>query len=102
MNYLRLVIALSLTGFMFSCTSIQEGFVKKKNNSDEFLVEKKSPLIMPPNYGDLPMPKETKKSVSNQNEIESLINKSESKEPKSKKNTSNSLEEDLLEKIKDN
>ena len=102
MNYLRLLTALSLTVFMFSCANIKEGFVKKKNNSDEFLVEKKSPLIMPPNYGDLPLPKETKKSVSNQNEIESLINKSERKESKSKKNTSNSLEEDLLEKIKDN
>ena len=29
---------------------------KKKNGSDEFLVEKKSPLVMPPNYDELPIP----------------------------------------------
>ena len=102
MKYLRLLIALNLTVFIFSCANIQDGFVKKKNNSDEFLVEKKSPLIMPPDYGDLPMPKENKKSLNNQNGIESLINNSENKKTKLKKNKSNSLEEGLLEKIKDN
>ena len=31
---------------------------KKKNNSDEFLLEKKIPLVLPPNYGELPLPGE--------------------------------------------
>ena len=31
---------------------------KKKSSADEFLVEKKSPLVLPPNYGDLPLPNE--------------------------------------------
>ena len=31
---------------------MKDGFSnQKKNNSDEFLVEKKSPLVMPPDYG---------------------------------------------------
>ena len=29
---------------------------KKVENSDEFLVEKKNPLIMPPDFQDLPEP----------------------------------------------
>tara|TARA_B100001063_G_C16683112_1_gene512899 strand:+ start:215 stop:430 length:216 start_codon:yes stop_codon:yes gene_type:complete len=34
--------------FVSSCGSVKEGFSsQKKNNSDEFLVEKKSPLLMP-------------------------------------------------------
>ena len=57
---------------------------------------------MPPDYGELPLPNESKKNTSNQSEIQSLIDKSEGKETKLKKNTSNSLEEGLLEKIKDN
>ena len=34
--------------------------IKKKNNSDEFLVEKKSPLKMPPDYNELPIPNQGK------------------------------------------
>ena len=45
--------------FVSSCGSVKEGFSsQKKNNSDEFLVEKKSPLLMPPDYNELPIPKE--------------------------------------------
>ena len=29
---------------------------KRSDNSDEFLVQKKNPLILPPNYGELPVP----------------------------------------------
>ena len=40
-----------------SCGTIKEGFSnQKKNSSDEFLVEKKSPLVMPPEFDELPMP----------------------------------------------
>jgi hypothetical protein len=42
---------------LVSCSSIKESVGSKKNNSDEFLVEKKSPLLMPPDYNDLPVPK---------------------------------------------
>jgi hypothetical protein len=30
---------------------------QKKNNTDEFLVEKKSPLVMPPDFNELPFQK---------------------------------------------
>ena len=37
-----------------SCQSVKDGFtLKKKNNSDEFLVEKKNPLVLPPDYGKI-------------------------------------------------
>ena len=43
---------------------LKEGFKnQKKNSSDEFLVEKKSPLVMPPEFNELPDSK-------NQNEQE--------------------------------
>ena len=48
---------------LYSCGTIKEGFTnQKKNSTDEFLVEKKSPLIMPPSYGELPVPSDEKTS----------------------------------------
>ena len=56
MKYLKLFIFINLILFVNSCGTIKEGFSnQKKNNSDEFLVEKKSPLVMPPDYNDLPI-----------------------------------------------
>ena len=43
--------------FFTSCQSIKDGLSGKKNeNSDEFLVQKKNPLVLPPNFMELPSP----------------------------------------------
>ena len=57
-NMSKFVLLLFLISFLSACESAREGFKLKKNNSDEFLVEKKNPLVMPPNYKDLPKPKD--------------------------------------------
>ena len=58
MKNLKIFIFLNIILIISSCGTIKEGFTnQKKNNSDEFLVEKKSPLIMPPNFNELPVPK---------------------------------------------
>ena len=42
-----------------SCQSAKEGLARgKKDNTDEFLVQKKNPLVLPPDYNDLPLPKD--------------------------------------------
>ena len=47
------IILIVLSG----CNTLKEGFTNpKKNSSDEFLVEKKSPLVMPPEFNELPIP----------------------------------------------
>ena len=77
---------------------------EKKNSTDEFLVEKKSPLVMPPDYNELPMPKETKdKQNKNENEFKKLItqNKQDSLST-SNKNVDKNFENSILKKIKDN
>tara|TARA_B100000780_G_C21035281_1_gene415186 strand:- start:115 stop:456 length:342 start_codon:yes stop_codon:yes gene_type:complete len=39
------------------CSSIKKTLSgAKKENSDEFLVQKKNPLVLPPNFNDLPKP----------------------------------------------
>ena len=65
-NYKKFII-LNIILMLYSCGTIKEGFTnQKKNSSDEFLVEKKSPLVMPPSYGELPIPTNEKTSKKNQ------------------------------------
>jgi len=103
MKQFKFYIVLSIVIFLSSCSSIKKGFVhEKKNNSDEFLVEKKSPLVMPPDYNELPIPK--KENVEKEtNDIKSLISKTKNDETKEnldeKKST---FDSSILEKIKNN
>ena len=103
MKYLRLLILIKLTLLIYSCGTIKEGFTnQKKNSSDEFLVEKKSPLIMPPNFDELPLPgSEKDKSNSNDNKIKSLVSNNDDINKKSK-DINQSFEESIVEKIKKN
>ena len=46
-----------LLNVLYGCGSVGEGFkLKKSNTGDEFLVEKKNPLVLPPNFNELPEP----------------------------------------------
>ena len=86
---------------LFGCGSAKEGFtLKKKNNSDEFLIEKKNPLVMPPEYGDLPVPGDFEAQSSNvdKDEFEKIITKSKNKTSKKSTKKTN-IEQSVLEKI---
>ena len=86
-----------------NCSTIKESFTSQKNSVDEFLVEKKSPLIMPPNFEELPVPGvETITEDEDQSEIKSLLS-SDNKKPNNKTNTTQiptTIEGSILEKIK--
>ena len=89
-----------------SCGTVKEGFSsQKKNNNDEFLVEKKSPLLMPPNYDELPVPLSENISKTNEeeNELKKLLTKTDSQSSNTNemKNSAGTLIENLLKKIKD-
>ena len=88
-----------------SCGTIKDGFSpKKKNNSEEFLVEKKSPLVMPPNFDELPTPTINEvESEENSNNIKSLITTNEDSIASIENNkTDQTLENSILKKIKNN
>lgn len=103
MKLFKFYILLGILVFLSSCGSLREGFSnQKKNNSDEFLVEKKSPLVMPPDYNELPIPNE-EKDEQQTNEIKSLISKSKNGETKENTDEKNSsFESSILKKIKNN
>jgi hypothetical protein len=77
----KLFIISTIAIILSSCGTVKEGFTnQKKNSSDEFLVEKKLPLVMPPDYNELPIPKEENiDKKKNESEIKSLILKNENK-----------------------
>ena len=106
MKIFKKLILLSFIYILTSCGSLKEGFKnQKKDSSDEFLVEKKSPLIMPPDYNELPIPNAaSNQALSEENSIKNLVTNEEKNTNTSNTNSSEStgLEESLLEKIKNN
>ena len=106
MKIFKKLILLSFIYILTSCGSLKEGFKnQKKDSSDEFLVEKKSPLIMPPDYNELPLPNAaSNQALSEENSIKNLVTNEEKNTNTSNANSSEStgLEESLLEKIKNN
>jgi hypothetical protein len=103
MKQFKLFILFNIILFLTSCGSVKEGFSsQKKNNSDEFLVEKKSPLVMPPEFNELPVPNSSnKKTKKNEDTIESLISNSETKTDNNIKDSDQNLKKTILDKIKE-
>ena len=92
-----------------SCQSFQEGMMgsKRSKSSDEFLVHKKKPLVVPPDFDDMPSPKKKEKdmqTLSTSNEsIEDLLNiKKKENNKNSQIGKDMSLEQSILKKIKNN
>ena len=85
--------------FIVSCGDVGKILRNEKiKTTDEFLVKKKGPLVLPPNYEEIPKPDTIKKKTeNNQNKIKSIL-KTQKKEKKKSKN-SLSIEESILEKI---
>ena len=94
--------------FLNSCQSVKDGLTgAKRNQSDEFLVEKKNPLTLPPEFGNLPEPIESLKEEDIDEEdfdIRKLLgNLPKDESEKSGSNgLSKSLESSILEKINKN
>ena len=101
-NYFLIAILFLLS----SCQNVKNALSGKKyENSDEFLVIKKNPLVLPPNFNDLPTPKDVvdNTQIENiENEIEDLLSSiKENDEEVVESSDSKATESFVLEKIKD-
>ena len=115
------IIALTFLFIVSACTKLSEGMTgtKRSKSSDEFFVHKKKPLVLPPDFNDMPMPKPTQKKQTQDNDIEDLLgikNQTQNDNDiedllKTKKNTNSntsqsasdkSLENSILKKINKN
>ena len=105
MNFFKIYFLIGLFVFLSSCGTVKDAFSNQmKNSSDEFLVEKKTPLVMPPEYNELPVPKNKENQTeSGNNKIKNLISSEElSSDNSNNVDNSENLEKSILKKIKTN
>ena len=107
MKIKKITLLILLAFFLNYCQGAKDALQGKKrsDSSDEFLIEKKNPLTMPPDIENLPVPvsEEKNQSTKNDNKIKNLLNKDKKDKSKksSKSNENNSLETTILEQIQD-
>ena len=103
-NKIKLLLFLLI--LLNSCQSIKDGLSgAKQENSDEFLVQKKHPLVLPPDFNDLPVPFDktlTEIEVQIEEDIEKLLGMENDTIDRSKISGSDSIESFVLKKIKEN
>ena len=93
-----------ITFFLYSCASDTFDSVKrgltgaKKNSTDEFLVQKKDPLILPPDFESLPLPENAIQKEAETNSFENTLKENLPKEDISE--SAKTAEESILSKIK--
>tara|TARA_Y100000590_G_C15696831_1_gene1005426 strand:+ start:467 stop:784 length:318 start_codon:yes stop_codon:yes gene_type:complete len=102
-NKKNIFIIILISVFLFSCQTAKEALQGKKRSdtSDEFLVEKKNPLVMPPDIENLPEPgvnEEVLKFEDEESEIKNLLKIGEN--DNSSTDLSESIENSVLKKIK--
>ena len=90
------IIALTFLFIVSACAKLSEGMTgsKRSKSSDEFFVHKKKPLVLPPDFNDMPMPKPTQKKKDQDSDIENLLD--------TKTQTQNNNDIENLLKIKKN
>ena len=91
------LILLSCAGFQDAAKVLRN---EKINSTDEFLVKKKEPLVLPPDYSKIPEPGSLskKKEVKNEDRIKKILKAPSTRD--SNKNNSSSVEDTIIDKIR--
>lgn len=105
LNKIIIIIFFLITACASSWDDVKKGLGgAKRTSTDEFLVRKKEPLVMPPKWKNLPEPGGAIKSDDEAREatdIEELIKLGKNKESSTNYEQGNgNLEESILKKIK--
>jgi hypothetical protein len=105
LNKIIIIIFFLITACASSWDDVKKGLGgAKRTSTDEFLVRKKEPLVMPPKWKNLPEPGGVMKSddeVREATDIEELMKLGKNKESSTDFERGNdSLEESILKKIK--
>tara|TARA_A100001011_G_scaffold20707_1_gene20960 strand:+ start:162 stop:476 length:315 start_codon:yes stop_codon:yes gene_type:complete len=100
-KFLKILIYLKLFIFITNCGGNWGEFKKtmsgeKTTTTDEFLIKKKDPLVLPPDYGELPLPKSNKKK-SQQDSIETVLRSNDNTKNETK--ASSDLENIILREL---
>ena len=104
-NKLTILIIILFSILLYSCQSAKDVLEGKKRSEqgDEFLVEKKNPLAMPPDYEKLPTPgnqEVSPETFSDNDEVKDLLNVQDSNEIDSNNDSNTAdIESSIIEKI---
>ena len=98
--YKKTIYILTIIFFVTSCQTMHSAKKRgltgaKKTSGDEFLIQKKDPLILPPDYENLPIPNEetvTEEISTFEKNLGTLIEDNSSR--------SSSVEDSILKKIR--
>ena len=101
----KIINLFALIFLLSSCENVQKGLGLKKDVPYEFLIEKRNPLTMPPNFDLLPPDSINQNNQKDEKDnLKDIFNKNLGKEKKdteiNKGTDSGSLEKSILEKIK--
>jgi len=105
--FIKSLLLLFVCNFLFGCQALKDGLEgnKKSKSAEEFLIEKKNPLVLPPDYSELPLPKKgeiEETAVLNEGfDIEKIIKKTPKKKTETIKSET-SLSKSVLNKINKN
>ena len=105
-KYITLIFIFVITLSLTSCGGTRDFLTNaKKSGGDEFLVEKKQPLTMPPNFEDIPVPmseeqEEISEEETSEAEITEMLKELEGESNQSSEEISGNLENSILKKIK--
>ena len=99
----KLNLLLILFILLISCGSLSEAKKVIKNEkvitTDEFLVKKRNPLVIPPNFEEVPKPGSEPKKIINEGEkIKRILNAP--KEENNSTSKSSSVENSILKRIR--
>ena len=75
---IKIFFILIIFSFLTGCQNMKDGLtLQKRSNADEFLVKKKNPLVLPPEFRELPTPEINKKIENDKssNDIKKLLTK---------------------------
>ena len=90
--------------FSISCSGGLEGFKMKKKSAagDEFLIQKKDPLVLPPDFSNLPNPgEEIKEKNSEESQVEIVFKKDNSDTQENENFSKSELKKSILKKIEE-
>mgnify|MGYP001158915886 CR=1 FL=1 len=102
-NIKKKLLSLVSLLFLYSCGGLSDaGKVlrnEKVKSTDEFLVKKREPLVLPPDYDTLPEPRTANKSnTDKKNNIDKNLNMQ--KENKNTKKKTSSVEQSIINEIR--
>ena len=85
---------------VFSCGGLK--LKKKANSGEEFLIEKKDPLILPPDFSKLPKPNEQPEMVDEEVDIKSVFDgdQSSSEKDNNQNSSKSNIKKSISEKLK--